>query len=288
MKYCPNCNKEYASDAAKFCNNCGTALVDKNSGENSNEVTGTMCPHCGKQISGNQPYCSFCGAELKPTENVIVTDTKKKDSNSKTTLIVIIVAVAAVIVAIGIRVYNNFRQDPETTQSVSTTQSSFTHDYEVNADAENNKDNTTNSNIDVTTTVPSTTANDNEQTSNIPSELKKYEKGLVFEGRTYRITLQSDAWYINYRSEPEYIDISMSDNNIVGKMKSGSEIYVEYIYNKTWAVFKMDGEYVKRLSFSLDCRIFFKTIAKVIKREGIHDGKRREENASAVSDQPMK
>ena len=51
---------------------------------------------------------------------------------------------------------------------------------------------------------------------------------------------------------------------------------------------KMDGEYVKRLSFSLDCRIFFKTIAKVIKREGIHDGKRREENASAVSDQPMK
>lgn len=77
-----------------------------------------------------------------------------------------------------------------------------------------------------------------------PAELQKYANGLVYEGKTYRITLNKDDWYINYRSSPQLIDKDKAGNNILGKMKHGSEIYVEYIYNGTWAVFYKDGRYV--------------------------------------------
>ena len=95
-------------------------------------------------------------------------------------------------------------------------------------------------------TQPSTTqaSSTSEAASSIPSELQQYADGLVYEGKTYRITLQGDDWYINYRSSPELIGINESPNNILGKMKHGYEIYVEYIYDKTWAVFYKDGQYV--------------------------------------------
>lgn len=93
-----------------------------------------------------------------------------------------------------------------------------------------------------TTSAPTTTANDPQ--NNIPAELQKYANGLVYEGKTYRITLQEDDWNINYRSSPQLIDKDKANNNILGKMKHGSEIYVEYIYNGTWAVFYKDGRYV--------------------------------------------
>lgn len=35
---------------------------------------------------------------------------------------------------------------------------------------------------------------------------------------------------------------------------------------------KLDGEYVKKLSFGFDCRCFFGTILKVLRREGIVEG----------------
>jgi len=34
-----------------------------------------------------------------------------------------------------------------------------------------------------------------------------------------------------------------------------------------------DGEYVKRMSFLFDCKCFFGTIGKVLKREGIMEGR---------------
>lgn len=93
-----------------------------------------------------------------------------------------------------------------------------------------------------TTSAMETTVNDPQ--NNIPLELQQYASGLVYEGRTYRITLQEDDWYINYRSSPQLIDKDKAENNVLGKMKHGSEIYVEYIYNGTWAVFYKDGRYV--------------------------------------------
>jgi lipopolysaccharide/colanic/teichoic acid biosynthesis glycosyltransferase len=32
---------------------------------------------------------------------------------------------------------------------------------------------------------------------------------------------------------------------------------------------KLDGEYVKKLSFGMDCKCFFKTIGKVFRHEGV-------------------
>ncbi|MGN0573911.1 MAG: zinc ribbon domain-containing protein [Erysipelotrichaceae bacterium] len=87
-----------------------------------------------------------------------------------------------------------------------------------------------------------TTANDPQ--NNIPLELQQYASGLIYEGKTYRIALQEDDWYINYRSSPQLIDKDKADYNVLGKMKHGTEIYVEYIYNGTWAVFYKDGRYV--------------------------------------------
>lgn len=99
-------------------------------------------------------------------------------------------------------------------------------------------------------TQPTTTAQTPETTQDvqsnngIPAELQQYASGLVAEGKTYLIKLRQDDWNINYRSSPQLIDKDQPNNNIVGKIKSGSQIYVEYIYNGTWAVFYKDGHYV--------------------------------------------
>lgn len=92
------------------------------------------------------------------------------------------------------------------------------------------------------TTLPEVTEAD--ILNSLPPELEQYSDGLVYEGKTYRISLQESDWNINYRSEPEFISIDNVNNNILGKMKHGTEIFVEYIYNGTWAVFNKDGRYV--------------------------------------------
>lgn len=254
MKYCPKCKKEYPSDNAQFCNSCGSALIDKIVNQSANDSISNSiitCPSCGKRLLGEQQYCSFCGANLSrdqinETEN---TNTKKKNSNNKMTLVVIIIAVVAVVGAIGIRVYTSyFKKDLDPAQSVVEQQTSEIDNNQVAIDTETDIDNSTDTHLDsttdaVTSTPPSTTI-DEMQTMDIPAELQKYANGLVYEGRTYRITLQEDDWYINYRSEPIYIDIKASNSNVVGKLQSGTEIYVEYIYDETWAVFFKDGRYV--------------------------------------------
>ena len=96
----------------------------------------------------------------------------------------------------------------------------------------------------VTTTSAVTEATIDSTQGGIPAELQQYKANLSEEGKTYRITLQEDDWYINYRSSPKLIDINTTPNNILGKLKHGSQIYVEYIYNGTWAVFYKDGRYV--------------------------------------------
>ena len=46
---------------------------------------------------------------------------------------------------------------------------------------------------------------------------------------------------------------------------------------------KLDGEYVQKMSFLFDMKIFFLTIVKVFKREGIMEGKYEGDNASVSS-----
>ena len=42
---------------------------------------------------------------------------------------------------------------------------------------------------------------------------------------------------------------------------------------------RFDGEYVKRMSFSFDCKCFFSTIRKVLKRESVIEGKPDDEKS---------
>lgn len=247
MKYCPKCQKEYASDVAQFCNICGSALIDKDINEKEMEV---FCPSCGKQVPYDQQYCFHCGANLR-SDNKINGSTKDEGDNNRTALIVVIVvAVVAVIGAIGIRLFNTyFGKKPDPSRSVTVSQTSDPDSFQIDTTEANNQSDSTNTDNNsttkaITTTAPSTTTVSETQVIEVPFELQKYADDLVYEGCAYRITLQEDDWYINYRSEPVYIDINTSNNNVVGKLKSGTEIYVEYIYNETWAVFKKDGRYV--------------------------------------------
>lgn len=49
---CTNCGKPLAPDA-KFCSNCGTAVVTKK-----------FCGNCGAKVDGNAKFCSNCGKQL--------------------------------------------------------------------------------------------------------------------------------------------------------------------------------------------------------------------------------
>lgn len=83
-----------------------------------------------------------------------------------------------------------------------------------------------------------------ENTEEVPYELRQYQQGLKKENRNYRIDLQEDDWNINYRSSPQVIRQGEPGFNIIGVLRSGTVIYVEYIYNDTWAVFQLDNRYV--------------------------------------------
>ena len=245
MKYCPKCNKEYVSDAAQFCNACGSALIEKDFAE---PEKGIICPSCGRQVPYEQPYCSHCGTNLK-SENKDVT-TKNKSNNRITLIVVIVVAVVAVIGAIGIRLYNTyFGEKTENSRIASVSHTSDADSYQINNTEESNPSNSIDTDDSSTTkavitTAPSTTSVSETQVKEIPPELQKYADDLVYEGRIYRISLQEDDWYINYRSEPIYIDLNASNSNVIGKLKSGTEIYVEYIYDGTWVAYKVNGRYV--------------------------------------------
>ncbi len=49
----------------------------------------------------------------------------------------------------------------------------------------------------------------------------------------------------------------------------------KYSPKHTWA--KLDGEYVKRCSFGFDLKCFFMTFIKVLKRDGVVEGKTKEQ-----------
>lgn len=94
------------------------------------------------------------------------------------------------------------------------------------------------------TTEPSTEPTTEAPEDAIPSELQKYSSKLVPEGKTYKIKLNDAKAKVNYRSAPEFIDVKEKSNNILGKLGNGDELFVEYIYDGVWAVYKKDGKYV--------------------------------------------
>ena len=60
MKFCPKCQIDVREDA-KFCPNCGGALVEKE--------TTKFCGHCGAKVTAEMKCCPQCGASLVPGFN---------------------------------------------------------------------------------------------------------------------------------------------------------------------------------------------------------------------------
>ena len=92
-----------------------------------------------------------------------------------------------------------------------------------------------------TTEAPETTT---EPEPELPAELRKYDGRLEEEDRDYIVTLEGADWFINYRSEPLFVEGNAAKDNVVGKIQCGTIVHVEYICDGTWAVYKLNGKYV--------------------------------------------
>ncbi len=61
-KICPNCSKEFPRNA-KFCDICGTALIDKPKEDKLGQAQ-AYCSRCGNIVKENDLFCSKCGANV--------------------------------------------------------------------------------------------------------------------------------------------------------------------------------------------------------------------------------
>jgi len=93
-------------------------------------------------------------------------------------------------------------------------------------------------------TQATTQAPTQAQSGGIPTELQAYASGLQQVNRNYVVTMEGKDDYISYRSSPRIMAKNAADTNWLGKIKNGTTINVEYIYNGAWAVYQKDGRYV--------------------------------------------
>lgn len=242
------------------------------------------CEKCGAPISADDIFCGNCSARIprkdpfKPNDSGYTADDdsipvdpremnawssnreerhkKSPTKNGKSYITVIIVLISVILgLMLSFTLFNYLLM----TDKIDVSKSDFLSEYKdsladylnISQEADIEKETTTFAYGQVTlpqatepvvSTLPETTKNDPK--SNIPAELQQYASGLVYEGKTYRISLKENDWFINYRSSPQLIEKNMPGNNVLGKLQCNSQVFVEYIYNKTWAVFYKDGKYV--------------------------------------------
>ena len=77
-----------------------------------------------------------------------------------------------------------------------------------------------------------------------PDKFNLLSGELEYSGETYRVTTKNKNSPLIYRKAPVITEKDSEENNIAGRIAHGEEIKVDYIYDGTWAVFRMDGEYV--------------------------------------------
>lgn len=61
MKSCPECSTTY-NDSVAFCTKDGKLLVEQSDGFSR------LCPHCANSIPRDAKQCSYCKADLQPTD----------------------------------------------------------------------------------------------------------------------------------------------------------------------------------------------------------------------------
>ena len=68
--YCTNCKVEIEKDA-RFCNKCGTAVVEVESPVLGYNVNTVFCRNCNKELLMNSKACSNCGTATDKADKII-------------------------------------------------------------------------------------------------------------------------------------------------------------------------------------------------------------------------
>ena len=203
-----------------------------------------MCPACGSLIYSGQQFCPSCGFVLRQTNGSVPVKPAGAAKKGRTGIIVLSIVCGLLLIVTGIFAFKYFQSGTDETTAPSVTETTAQPTTEPTTVPPTTEPPTTAPPTTApppTTTQPPTTA---ANVNGIPAALQQYADKLVYEGKSYRITPDHPDWNINYRSEPVFINIKMANNNILGVLQSGTEIYVEYIYDGKWAVFLRDGKYV--------------------------------------------
>lgn len=232
----------------------------------------TKCLFCGQENDDEALFCYYCGNRItKATDTPLVITDKSEQlsvlsesendqySNNESTKIdkekkksrkglAIILSVIVVVLMVGVvgavLIEGGYITLPESGGDI---HSGDYYEYEDNYNniEEYNNINTYDSNVDEQTEPDNYEAygETNSTEEDVPDELYAYKEGLIKVDRNYKVQLSHDDWYINIRSSPDFINIEQSQNNIVGKMQSGTKVFVYYIYDGKWIVFNYDGSY---------------------------------------------
>ena len=217
----------------------------QNTGQNFNvSQMAAMCPACGSLIYSGQQFCPSCGFVLRQTNGSVPVKPAGAAKKGRTGIIVLSIVCGLLLIVTGIFAFKYFQSGTDETTASPVTETTAQPTTEPTTVPPTTEPPTTAPPTTApppTTTQPPTTA---ANVNGIPAALQQYADKLVYEGRAYRLTLGDADSYLNCRSEPVYINNNVANNNIIGKLRDGTEIYVEYIYDGKWAVFLRDGRYV--------------------------------------------
>ena len=257
---CSKCGTELKPNA-KFCGKCGNKITDQvNESITNKPVQPVTTQHPNNytpvqydNIYSNNSQYTIPNNNYGSNRNYSTTKKKSKTSPILVAIISIllvfilflvfnILIVAKVIDTSSSDALDGYKDSLFEMLNISEDKEKDSkYDDNKKSEDKTKKDKTTEKETTLPTEPYTSSTNSNDF---LPAELQQYSNGLLYEGRMYRITLQKSDWYLNYRSTPIYNDINNPGGNVVGKLKHGTEIYVEYIYNGTWAVFQKNGKYV--------------------------------------------
>lgn len=225
----------------------------------------SKCLICGQENDDEALFCYYCGNRIIKTvetpiaitdrdeqlvtgkntfqnnDETVKPDKEKKKSRKGLAIALPIIAVVLVVgVVCAVLINGGYVAIPGGRADINTGDYYEADDY-YNDDLEEYDD----SNYDDQTEPYNYESNDeaNSAEEHFPDELYDYKDDLIEVNKNYQVQLSHDDWNINIRSSPDFINIEQTENNIVGKMQSGTTVFVEYIYNEKWIVFSYDGAY---------------------------------------------